>query len=293
MKPAFLILIHRYPNQAGQLVKSLLHDPDATVYMHIDAKALDVYEPLLKEFGHEQRVRFTGRRYRVYWGSYNQIRATVELLRCAAPFKHDYYALLSGQDVPVKSIRAFKEFLEQNNGKEFLTYNKLPDYENWGDLGGLERLERYTLDIRIPSLRFFYNKVNALFYHLQRLFRHKRKLNFVPHGGANWFNLSRSAVEYILDYLRKNPSYLHRFKYTRCADEIFTQSLLCNSPFHNKLVNDCLRYVDWHSGPEQPRVLRMDDLDRILQHKTAFFGRKFDETVDKNIIATLYERIHE
>jgi hypothetical protein len=293
MKLAFLILVHRYPAQAAGLIKILLKEKDVTVFVHTDAKADDVFEMLHKEFAGNTQVVFTANRYKVYWGSYNQIKATAELITTA--FKHgiyNRYTLLSGQDFPIKPIGEFKKFLCENEGAEFISFFKLPKPGTWGGNGGMNRMEYYWLGMKIQQHRFVFGKINGFTHGLHKVFGHKRKLNFPLYGGGNWFTLSNSAVTYIAQFLEKNPGYLKRFRYTRCADEIFTQSILLNSPFKDKVVNDDLRYVNWSTGPEYPKILRAEDYAILAQAKNKFFARKFDEKIDAKVIEKLSVQMH-
>ena len=69
-------------------------------------------------------------------------------------------------------------------------------------------------------------------------------------------------------------------------DEIFFQTLVLNSPHRDSVVDANLRYIDWPG----PRVLRADDLDALLG-SGMLFARKFDETVDAEILDLLDHQI--
>src|SRR6185369_8556356 len=182
MKLAFLILIHRYPEQAKKLIRLLLKEPDTTIFIHVDTKAQAVFEELQHEFENEKRVVFIKKRYRVYWGSYNQIRATLGLLKLAhaqGPF--DHYSLLSGQDLPIKPLAEFKKFLAQNPNKEFMMVFKLPNPENWGGNGGLDRLQLFWINALIPRYSYTFNRITALMHRIQKRIGYKRQLRFEPY----------------------------------------------------------------------------------------------------------------
>jgi len=273
-------------------MRFLLKDPDSTLFVHVDKKSEEVYQFLKKEFANEPRIIFTKKRYRVYWGSYNQIRATLHLIEAAnAKGKYDYHTLLSGQDLPIKPIAAFKKYLDAHRGTEYMMNFKLPSPANWGGNGGFDRMHYYWIDALIPKYSYTFGKINGLIHRTQNIFGYKRKVPFDLYGGANWFTLSGKAIEYIVTYLKDNPSFLKHFKWSRCADEMIAQTLILNSPFKEKVVNDDLRFVDWATGPEFPKILRAADHERMAQAETKFFGRKFDEKVDAAIIETIYREI--
>lgn len=288
MKLAFLILAHRYPEQAIKLINSLLYEKDVTVFIHVDAKAKGVFETLKNEFQHNPNVVFTPFRYKVYWGSYNQIRATLLLIKTAFEFgKFDYCTLISGQDFPVKPLTDFKEFLTENKGKEFMVHFKLPDSGNWGGNGGLERLQLFWADIKIQRYSYSFRRLNRFIHKLQHVLKYKRKLKYEFYGGFNWFTLSHEAVSYIINFVTKNKAYLKAYRYTSCADEIFIQTILMNSPLKGNVINESLRYINWADGPEYPKILRMEDCNLLITSERIFFARKFDMNVDNRVVSEL------
>jgi len=283
MRLAALITVHQYPDLAARLIDSLLN-AKIDVFVHVDARATEVHDQLLKQYGTNEKVVILKKRYKVFWGSFNQVLATLELLREASKKnEYEYYSFLSGQDLPIKPLGEFEAFLTVNKGKEFVHWYKLPHHENHGASGGMDRLEYYWLNAD-PRFKKLFARLTDLMQKMQRVFGTKRKLNFELYAGSNWFTLSHKAVKYCLDSLEKDPTYLKRFKFTRCADEIFFQTLLLNSPLKENIVNDNLRYVDWKSGPEYPKVLRMEDHSALVNSPGKFFGRKFDAHVDAQIV---------
>lgn len=259
MKIGFLILAHRYPNQVIKLIESLLLFKDSKVYIHVDRKSEQVHEALTSRFSENKNVVLIEERYKVYWGSYNQIRATFSLIKSA--YKNnteDYFMLLSGQDFLVKKPSVLTKFLKDHSSKQFVVNFKLPD-KQWSD-GGLNRLQHYSFDIE--NHPWFSNKLNSLIKKSQDLLHIKRYVYFEQHGGSNWFNISKEALQYIVKYITENPKYLKAFRYSRCADEMFIQSILLNSKFKNDVVSNDLRYIDWGSGPEYPKILRTEDFEK-------------------------------
>jgi Core-2/I-Branching enzyme len=250
---------------------------DFDVYVHTDKKS--------KLTLANTKASFI-KRTKVYWGSYNQIKATLELFKTAYLKKYDRYILISGQDMPIKTNKDIISFFESYPDKQFLEYNPLP-IKWWNSEGGLERIKYYYFK---SNSKFIGKVFGKLTHWIKRLKFTHRKIDKQYYGGANWTNLNGNAVELILDYISKNPGYLKRFKFTNCADELFFQTILLNSSLAQTCENDTLRYFNWSKGPEYPRTLRKDDLEDI-QHSKALFARKFDETVDKEIISLMYEHL--
>ena len=104
-------------------------------------------------------------------------------------------------------------------------------------------------------------------------------------------DLTDDCVSQIMQYLDKNKFFLKKFKFTRCADEIFFQTIIKNFVSGICIEEKSLRYVDWESGPEYPRILRLEDYDKIMK-SGCIFARKININVDSDIINKLYNKIN-
>lgn len=283
MKLAALILVHRFPKQVEMLINTLLADNKLSIYVHVDLKSPDVFDYLSGVYNNNSRVKLINKRYKVYWGSYGQIRATCALLESANSGDFDYAFLISGQDFPIKPIASFREFLEKNHGKQFLVNFKLPDMQ-WED-GGLNRLRLFHFDSQKHP--WLMRKINGLLHRIQRFTGLYRPLQFELYGGSNWFTLSKSAVELVCSNIQHHPEVLSRFRFTRCADEMFVQTILVPLLQKEQIISDDLRMIDWGSGPEFPRIWRISDFGRLVAADNKFFARKFDPEIDAEILDRL------
>ena len=86
-----------------------------------------------------------------------------------------------------------------------------------------------------------------------------------------------------------------QYRFTRCCDEVFLQTLLYNSSYSLNMYFDedskryyNMRYVDFQRG--NPYVFRIDDKG-LLNSRKEIFARKFDYVIDKDIIFNLRDRI--
>jgi len=289
MSISFLILAHKNFKQTCLLIESLLKYPLSKVILHVDAKSETLQLDLLSNYQSNSRVVILNKRYDVTWGSYNQILATLSLMQEACVQLCDYQCLISAQDLPIKPLSALADFLNKNKGQEFLEYNTLP-ISNWDYDGGLERLNLFWLNKPAPN-KYFANKVATLIYLIQIKTGFKRNIKYPLYGGSNWFMLSGDAIHYICHFIETHPDFLKMFKYSRCADEIFVQTILLNSSFKNKVVSKNYRFIDWSSGPEYPRIFRYSDEAALKQNVDCFFARKFDEEVDNVIIKKIIENL--
>lgn len=280
MKVAILILAHKNMKQVRRLVDQL--KPDFEVYLHVDKR-------IKHALADEDHVHVLKTRHSAYWGSDGAIKAMLELLRQAHKDQCDYYMFISGQDLPLMGNQKIKEQVASGE-KSYVQYAPLPK-AGWDHNGGLDRIRLYwdtKYESNNPRWKFLVMplKVSGLLLRkLQLLTGLKRKLNFKAFGGSIWLNLTAQAASYIIDFTEKNPSYLERFRYTRASDEIFFQSILMgfDYPAKDKIINDDRRYADWTSGPNYPRTLTMEDLDKCL-NSGKLFGRKFDERTDEEVM---------
>lgn len=113
-----------------------------------------------------------------------------------------------------------------------------------------------------------------------------RKNNIQVQKGCNWFSITGDFARYIVENMNR---WEQIFKYSYCADEVFVQTILVNSPFKDHLYmpdcNDnhlaCARLIDWERG--NPYVFRKEDF-ALIKSSPAMFARKFNLTVDGDIV---------
>lgn len=280
MKYAILILAHKNIVQLSRLVERLNKDFD--VYIHADQK-WDIDISIFKNY---KNVFFV-KRHSVNWGSYIQIKATIELFKAASNKGYTFYMLISGHDLPLKSNHSIIEFIKSNINTSFVNSEIFPKKE-WKDHnGGYERIEYYFgVDFKSNFIGKVKRKFISMIYRFQKKFNRKRKLFPIQYyGGWNWVNLNAEAMNYVIAFLKNNPGYIKTFKYTYCADEIWLQTILLNSPL--TIINDNKRYTDWEIGAYHPKLLQMKDWTKI-QNSDDLFARKFDENVDNEIIDKIY-----
>jgi len=203
--------------------------------------------------------------YKVAWGGYSTIRATLSLFKKALIIKADYYFLLSGNDYPLLGSVDIEKQLQK--GGEFIECWKLPAV-HWGKDGGFERLQRCYFQAYPDWLNFKIVKC-------QRDFNIKKKLPSNMHffGGHQWFTLSHNAISFLL---RETPKYEHVYNYSLLADESIFQTILMNSHFSEHIVNDNLRLIEFvGTAWPKPRVWKESDFEYLVESGKVF-ARKFD-----------------
>lgn len=290
-KHAYLIIAHNNFYILENLIK-LLDDERNDIYIHIDKKVKKFNFNFFEQLTKKSKVFFT-KRIDVSWSGYSQIECELILLEESKRNKYEYYHLISGVDLPIKSQDYIHDFFERNKGKEFININKINKDTKFGKMI-FDRIRLYhffnnKINLRDNKLRIkvikLFNKGCILFQKICRVNRYEGDIWF----GGNWFSITDKAVKYILDnkeFIRKN------YKFTSCADEIFIQNLFANNKeilnsVYNMNSNESnLRYIDWTRG--NPYVFTVNDFESFMK-SNCLFARKFSAEKDKEIIDKIYE----
>lgn len=293
MRHAILITTHDNVEISKNLL-SLYDDKNIDFYFLIDKKAKSYNEEVLKDICKKSSVYFVPK-INIYWGSFSQIQAEYILLENAVKKSYDYYHLISGCDIPLYTKNEFFDFFEQNKGKEFVEYspkeiaekNKVQDRVKYYYVF-MESVREKSAIKRKPKtfLREFFLK-------LQRLLKIDRTKGKEFQYGSNWFDITDDFAKYVL---KNKPWVIKHFKKTCCADELFLQTLLFNSPFYSNNYY-CLneknrilqrnRYTDWTRG--QPYTFKKEDYNEIINIKESLFIRKFNYKNDAEIVNKLFD----
>lgn len=293
IKHAYLIMTYDNYEQLEKLIKTL-DDERNDIFVHIDKKSKDFTEEIKKRLiGGMRKSRIeVYNEIAVYWSHYSQVECELFLLEKATKKGHfAYYHLLSGQCFPIKNQNYIHDFFEQNNGKEFIDYQK-SFFDKHSNII-MKRVEYYHLFRRYCRLfksswiNSLFRGLNLLCVDIQKLVRVSRcKANNIDICyGANWFSVTDDFARYVLD---KRAFIEKIFKYTNCPDEIFMQTLLKASPYFENLYKETsddfygnMRLVDFSRG--NPYVYRKSDIEEIRNSKYVFV-RKVDERVEPGIL---------
>ena len=282
---AYLIMAHNEWEVLNTLLQ-LLDDARNDLYLHIDRKVAQwpaLYAPT------KARLILTPHRYDVRWGDVGQVHAELMLFRTAhekGPYQ--YYHLLSGVDLPLRSQDDIHDFFDRHEGKEFVGFALHDDF-NRQDIE--RKCQRYYFLMRW-NYRCSFEAAWKLA--LAKLLRHatlklqewmhvERGHELTFRNGYNWASLTEAAVAYLLE---QEGFIRHRFAFTSCADEIYKHSLLISHPDFSQRLYDTmdarrgsLRYIDFqrNAGTEnrgEPYNWQEGDEEELL-HSGCLFARKF------------------
>tara|TARA_B100000795_G_scaffold107866_1_gene79648 strand:+ start:820 stop:1692 length:873 start_codon:yes stop_codon:yes gene_type:complete len=273
MKQAILITSYKDFVQLKNLISAF--DETFNIYVHIDKKS-NVSPKALQELKTIENVKYLYQDYKVNWGGLNHLKAYLKLSTIALKDKENsFFHLITGQDYPIKTADYFKAIVAEKKG-DYLEYFKMPS-DCWYK-GGMNRLEYYNF-YDIFNAKKSFKWINRMI-HFQKKIRFKRSINDYLgqlYGGSTYWSLSREVLHYVIDFTEKNPKFFKRFKHTFCAEEIYFQTVIMNSSYSNRIINDNLRFIDWKSGRGgYPAFLDENDFQEII-NSDKLFARKIDE----------------
>ena len=273
MSIAILIQAHKNPEQVARLCHALTH-PDVDIYLNIDKKSdLNSFQNIVP-----YEVKYINQRTSVRWGDFSQVEATLqgvrEILRSNHPYQYVLY--ISGQDYPILPIPEILRQIDSRNGSEMIAWIELtPDHP-------LNRRYQYR----------HYHFANPLITHtinqfIRTLTPFPRHYPMEPvYKGSPWWCLSSACLHYLLDYCDQHPAFVRFNRTVHCADELFFQTILLHSLFRPHIINDNFRYIDWSAGLANPKILTVDDYEKIIT-SGKWFARKLDLQQDR----VLFDRL--
>lgn len=285
---AVLILAHKDPEQVLNLAKRLSNC--FNVYIHFDVKCR-VENSTLLQF-HKIKNVLIFQSVDVRWGGYSITKAELLLLKEAMKCPENrYFHIISGQDWPILKPEEIYNFYADNENiymKYGLAEGVVKSYEP------IILWQRYYFNYDEMNRRSFYGKIYhrlLMIFHAVRGTDKFRDLDIKEtiYQGANWCDLPRYAVDYSFQYLDEHPSIREMLKTGFCSDEFIFQTILCNSVYKNRIVNNNHRFVIWKKKYNNyPAVLDDEDFPDI-HSSGAHFARKFDRKISKNLINHLDE----
>jgi hypothetical protein len=284
-KHGYLLMAHGQFEQLKKLIL-LLDDPRNDIYVHVDAKSRDFNQDQFVNLTKKAGLSFIKRK-RVTWGAYSQVRCELELLEAATKEYHDYYHLLSGSDLPIKSQDQIHAFYETNQGTEFLNMHEgVMEKKGYRDRIQIyhflqEQIGNKKSDSLVFKVEWGLLKLQELL-HVDRL----KKYNLVFQKGTNWFSITHELAQYTVS---EAPRIRQMYKFTKCADEVFLHTLAWNSQFRNRIQSDSKRLIDWKRG--RPYTFRLDDFEALMS-SSCFWARKFNEEIDSDIVGKIFDALY-
>lgn len=297
MRIAYLILAHQNPRHLSRLLAAL-RNRDDFCFVHLDKKS-DATQFSLKN---KESVEVLEQRIAVYWGDFSQVEAIQALLlkSLMSGVHFDYFMLLSGSDYPLHSTHYIHAYLEYHRGQEFINAVKLPCAAASKPLSRIRQYQPCASDSWVQRKTWQW-AVRSGLRQAERDYREALGA-LQPYAGSTWWGLSHAAASYALNFCEQHPEVVDYFRNAVCPDESFFQTILCNSPFAEKIRRN-LTYADWSAGGARPSQLNEQHVTQferknpwmlgdVYGRGEALFARKFSDQ-DDHLITRLDQNVRQ
>lgn len=284
---AVLILAHKNIDQVIELSNRL--SSSFEIYIHFDRKV--TLTNTQKKALDKLHVNYFSK-YDVKWGSYSIVRATVDMMKMALDNpKIEYFHLISGQDWPLKEPQTIYSRFENNN-KIYMNYWRAVDMRKTGEpeIWWAKYYFNYDQINRRTTLGKIYHRLLLLGQTILRVNKLK-KYNIKPekiYAGQEWIDIPRDALSYAIEYYEKHLELQEIFSTSFCSDEMWLQTILCNSPEYrsriDKNIHRFIELIEKHGS--RPAILDEDDFLKI-QQGDYWWGRKIERPISNRLIELL------
>lgn len=271
MKKALLVLAANSPECLDVFVKYCSGD-DYKFYVHLDLKKnLEEYQGSMSSDS-LSRVNFVPNRHSVFWGGFNMIRATLELVQAAWLDESDHFTLVSDDTFWLKPPSEFSSAcLEAPNRidqwKIGPTHPKFKRYSGIFNFDGSAFSARY---VAAEERQIHFDEIAKIHEDLLIL-REIGKADLDLRMGSQWWSLSRSAIDRVIA-ATENRAVLRSFRYSAIPDEMFFQTLAVGAEGAFDLSP---MYADFSREPK-PFVFRSEEEISSEAAVGKFFIRKVD-----------------
>lgn len=298
-KHAYLIIAHNEEEILKYLLKSI-DDYRNDIYINIDKKSHELHEAELKKCIRKSNIYFLHEDVR--WGDESQVHCEMLLMKTAnRMFSYEYYHILSGVDCIIKSQDYIYNFFEKHKGKEFIHF----DSSNVTNTEVINRVKYYHFfskkfkSSKNKYVNYFFVKLDKFVVTLQRITNCTRKIGFNKiQKGCNWCSITNELVVYLLS---QEQNINDMVKNSKCADELFIQTVVINSKFKNKIFgkgfnndyHDCLRKIIWDvNNIKSPKLLDMSDYDTLLNCDDIFARKVSSKNLSSmELVKKIYKNI--
>jgi len=309
---AILIMMHKNPEQVARLVKYFPADY-CVCFIHVDAKAgvsKEHFRELLDAAGDSgKQAVILDKSISGVLACWSLVEVSIELMKAAMSYEQvsnhrfDWFRLLSGQDYPLKPFTEYEAYLEQEKN-EYMGLQFLQEDQHIRDKFARWRNpipRQYAADHPRDKLG---NRMRIGISHVAEVLRTKfcgspgeylMKHGIVPAGGPSWWTISHELVGLILQDYTEDGMITQVIKQTATPEESYVQTVFVNSPLYegkktwNLTIANFGRREQQITGHTHP--FRKEDFDELMACGD-YFARKFDISVDAEILDLIDQRIY-
>lgn len=286
MKHAIIILLHQDFNVLKDLFE--FFDEDFKFFIHIDKHLKCNLESI--RIAYPNVYIFS--KYYVNWGGRNILLAELFLIQQALKSdSFDYIHLMSGTDMPIRSLSEFKAFFKRYEGLSFMEYHRypIPKWEN----GSMRRIEFYWINDYINFRNPKNHNIFETIFNFQVKHNIRRRLPKhyeILYGGSNWMSLYKDCAHELIPDSSSKLGFLKRLRFTFASDEVYIHTVLLNSKAQKNIVNDNKRYIDWNGIGGSPSILKEEKFREVV-FSQCLLGRKFIHPYSDKLISMIKTHI--
>ncbi|MBB6498108.1 beta-1,6-N-acetylglucosaminyltransferase [Pedobacter cryoconitis] len=279
MRIAHIIVAHKNPAQLEKLIRAMYH-PDFDFYIHLDKKVdIGPFE-YLKEV---PRVHFIKDRTVCNWGGFSLVEAVIKSIDeiRKTGIAYDFVNLMSGQDYPIKKVDEIYNFFDERLGYSFISYDSSRETQWWKEAEKRYKTFHFT-DMDFKGKYVIQRIANKIIPNR----KFPVSLNLYGGNRSCWWTISFECALYLSAFFKANPKMINFLRLTWGCDEFIIATILMNSPYQDKIVNENYRFIDWSAGEAHPKVFTESDYANIID-SSMLFARKFDLDIDAKVIGLL------
>ncbi|MEM6637697.1 MAG: beta-1,6-N-acetylglucosaminyltransferase [Pseudomonadota bacterium] len=274
MSLGMIMLIHKGLARATQVARHWA-GAGCPVVLHVDARVDETEFARLKSSLRDLTNVAFGVRTRCEWGTWSIVQATLrstEVLLARFPEVQHVY-LVSGACMPLRPVPELVSFLRANHDTDFIESVTTMDVP-W-TAGGLQH-ERFSLYFPVG-----WKRRRALFDRLVDLqrrlgVRRTMPLDLEPHIGSQWWCLTRSTLEAILNDPERDR--IERFfRHVWIPDESYFQTVVRR---HSSTIESRSLTLAKFDYQGRPHVFYDDHLE-LLRRSDCFVARKIWHKADR------------
>lgn len=191
--------------------------------------------------------------------------------------KFNYVHIISAEDYPIKELDEILTKLKEDD-KIYCDYSLIGSKKHYGyrRYAYYWIYTKYSMNYKKAWVRYF----NLFLVGMQCVipFWNKNHIGEFKniYIGFVWGTYPKYAIKYIFDYMKEHKEFWSALITCKIPEELCFQTILLNSVYKDKVINNNLRYWTFEGGDGSgPVYLKMGDLDK-MKSSEAFFARKLE-----------------
>ncbi len=282
MKQAVIILAHNDIDQLIHLVEYFSRDCD--VFIHIDKKR-KLKNSEIERLKSNPQVKTLCQKFKVYWGGFSILKTQMYMLQQAYKNSNaQTFHVISGHDYPIKPLSFFLDFFERNSKYDYIGFGRIKPVGT--DLESYYRYQ-YFFPYDYADNRDELHRKTTCWIKLQRKLHINRGMPIQferIYCGSQWFSITRTTVQTIIDYTKEHPSFYRRLKFTFAPEETYFLTIILNLCDSRKVINKNYRFIRWHNENGNSPANLGEEHMHLLAESEDIFARKIVSPYSKELI---------